>query len=103
MLSRSRTTSWSVFSAVLVAAALTTSAAAAQTSTGTISGTVLDPQKSIVPGATVTVINEATNDARVAVTDEQGNFQVTNLQPGTLHGPRRARRASARSSARTSC
>ena len=68
---------------MLVAAALTTSAAAAQTSTGTISGTVLDPQKSIVPGATVTVTNEATSDARVGVTDDQGNFQVTNLQPGT--------------------
>ncbi len=83
MLSRSRTTCWSVFSAVLVAAALTTSAAAAQTSTGTISGTVLDPQKAIVPGATITVTNEATSDARVGVTDDQGNFQVTNLQPGT--------------------
>src|SRR4029450_1762156 len=48
---------------------------------GVISGTVVDPQKSVVPGATVTVINEATSDSRVAVTDDQGAFQVTNLQP----------------------
>ena len=82
MLSRSSTTSWSVFSAVLVAAALTTSAAAAQTVTGTISGTVVDPQKSVVPGATVTILNEATSDSRVGVTMTSGEFQVTNLQPG---------------------
>ena len=54
-----------------------------QTVTGTISGTVVDPQKSVVPGATVTILNEATSDTRVAITDEQGNFGLTNLQPGT--------------------
>lgn len=55
--------------------------AAAQAVTGTISGTVLDPQRAVVPGATVTITNEATNDARMTVTDDQGNFQITNLQP----------------------
>jgi hypothetical protein len=67
---------------VLVAAALLAAGAAAQTVTGSISGTVVDPQKSIVPGATVTIVNEATSDSRTAVTDDQGYFQVTNLQPG---------------------
>ena len=58
-------------------------AAAAQAVTGTISGTIVDAQAQVIPGATVTIINEATNDARVAVSDERGNFQVTNLQPGS--------------------
>ena len=56
--------------------------AAAQSVTGTISGTVADSQGNVIPGATITVIQEATNDQRVAVSDERGDFQVTNLQPG---------------------
>mgnify|MGYP003694561037 CR=1 FL=1 len=32
----------------------------AQAVTGTMSGTVVDPQGQVVPGATVTVVNEAT-------------------------------------------
>jgi hypothetical protein len=65
----------------LVATVLASGSAFAQTVTGTISGTVLDQQGQVVPGATVTVINEATNDTRAAVSDAQGNFLVTNLQP----------------------
>ena len=68
-------------SVALLAAVLAAGPAAAQTVTGVIAGTVVDPQKSVVPGATVTITNEATSDARVAVTDDQGNFQVTSLQP----------------------
>ena len=56
--------------------------ARAQAVTGVISGTVIDPQGSVVPGATATVINESTSDTRVAVTDARGDFQITNLQPG---------------------
>ena len=56
--------------------------AAGQAVTGTISGTVLDPQGSVVPGATATIIHEATSDSRPTVTDARGDFQVTNLQPG---------------------
>ena len=75
---------------------------AAQAVTGVISGTVADPQGQVIPGATVTIINEANNDSRVAVSDAKGNFQVTNLQPGMYTAAGRARRASARSSGRTS-
>jgi hypothetical protein len=81
-MSRTRTRSLAALAVVLVAAALLAAGAAAQTVTGSISGTVVDPQKSIVPGATVTIVNEATSDSRTAVTDDQGYFQVTNLQPG---------------------
>src|SRR5215217_4101859 len=67
---------------VLVAALLGPVSASAQTVTGTISGTVVDQQARAVPGATLTIINEATSDARTAVSAEAGDFLVTNLQPG---------------------
>ena len=38
-----------------------------------------------------------------AVTDARGNFQVTDLQPGTLHGPRRAGQLPHATSGRASC
>src|SRR3982751_6008691 len=62
------------------AAALT--AAPLQSVTGTISGAVADEQGQVIPGATVTVINELTNDPRVLVTGANGTFQATNLAPG---------------------
>src|SRR6187200_423129 len=66
----------------LVAALLLSASASAQTVTGTMSGTVTDQQGRIVPGATVTIVNEATNDTRSTVTAAAGDFLVTNLQPG---------------------
>src|SRR5262245_50714001 len=68
----------------LAAVLVLTPAAFAQTTTGVISGTVVDPEGKVVPGATVTVTNEAINDSRTAITDpERGSFQVTGLTPGT--------------------
>ena len=55
---------------------------AAQAVTGTISGTITDAQGQVIPGATVTVIAEATTESRDVVSDARGDFQVTNLQPG---------------------
>ena len=69
--------------AFLIMALLLPQASAGQAVTGTISGTVVDQQGEVVPGATVTVVNEATSDSRVVTSDATGNFQVTNLQPGT--------------------
>jgi len=60
-----------------------TGPAAAQNVTGTIAGAVADPQGQAVPGATVTIINEATADTRATVSGPAGDFQVTNLLPGT--------------------
>ena len=56
--------------------------ASAQTVTGGITGTVVDAQGAVMPGATVTVLNEATSAPRVAVSDARGDFQVTNLPAG---------------------
>jgi Carboxypeptidase regulatory-like domain len=72
--------------------------AAAQTTLGTIRGTVVDPQQQVVPGATVVITDESTGVAREALTDAQGLFEVPNLRPGTytvtatLTGFRKAQR-----------
>ncbi len=73
-------------STILVCALLFLAAAlpaAAQTTLGTIRGTVVDPQQNIVPGVSVVVTDESTNVAREAQTDAQGLFEIPNLRPGT--------------------
>ena len=50
--------------------------------TGGISGTVTDQQKAAVINATVTVHNTETNKAIKVTADDQGQFRVTDLQPG---------------------
>lgn len=81
----SRLTSRTVLLYVLAAAAaaLPSSSALAQNVTGTMAGRVADQQGQVLPGATVTVINEATNVSRVVVSGPSGEFQVTTLEPGT--------------------
>ncbi|HLA11723.1 MAG TPA: carboxypeptidase-like regulatory domain-containing protein, partial [Pyrinomonadaceae bacterium] len=54
-----------------------------QSATATISGTVVDQQGAVVPGATVTVINAATGQQRQATTGDEGNFTVPSLPPAT--------------------
>src|ERR1700752_2039267 len=72
-----------VATTMVVQAVLLPHSSAAQAVSGTIAGSVADPQGQVLPGATLTVINEATNDSRVTVSDGSGGFQVTNLQPGS--------------------
>ena len=57
-------------------------AAFAQLQSGRILGTVFDPQRAGIPGATVTVTNLATNIARTTQTDAEGNYVITPLDPG---------------------
>ena len=72
-----------VIAPLLTALALPCSSLA-QTTSASISGTVVDPEGKTVPGATVTIIDERTNETRVTVSDaERGTFQITNLAPGT--------------------
>ena len=51
-----------------------TSVAHAQIRSATLTGTVTDPQKAIVPGATVVVTNEGTNVSQELVTNDAGLF-----------------------------
>jgi hypothetical protein len=68
---------------VIVMAIIAAVPAAAQTTLGTIRGTIFDPQQQVIPGATVIVTDEATGVSREAQTDPQGHFEIPNLRPGT--------------------
>lgn len=71
--------------AVLVATSLiaTVPSARAQSSSATLSGTVLDVTGAIVPGATVTLKNQASGDKRTAVSNNDGFFNFAAVPPGT--------------------
>ncbi len=51
--------------------------------TGSISGTVSDPNGAIVAGANVTAKNNATGAERTAVAKDNGTFSFTALEPGS--------------------
>jgi carboxypeptidase family protein/TonB-dependent receptor-like protein len=74
---------WRTRVALVAVCILAPAGASAQNITGTITGTVADPQGHVVPGATVTVLNESTGEPRATVTDARGAFEVTTLPPGT--------------------
>ncbi len=58
---------------------------AAQTATRTqISGRVVDAQRGALPGATVQLQDQETNQTRTLTTDAQGQFTFSNLDPGHL-------------------
>ena len=67
---------------ILIASAFASSAWG-QSFLGTIRGTVADPQGQVVQGATVLIIDEATNATRTLDTDADGRYEAPNLQPGT--------------------
>ncbi|HEV3217198.1 MAG TPA: carboxypeptidase-like regulatory domain-containing protein, partial [Vicinamibacterales bacterium] len=56
----------------------------AQITTGTVSGTIKDPQGAIIPGATVVLISEARGTKSApAVTSGTGDFVIPNVTPDT--------------------
>jgi hypothetical protein len=50
--------------------------------TGAIGGTVTNPNKEVVKGASVTITNNGTGKEETATSDDDGHFKVTQLQPG---------------------
>ena len=64
---------------VILAAA---TALGAQSTTGSIQGTVKDKQDAVVPGAAVTIRNVQTNASRTAVTDGNGGYRFLNVPVG---------------------
>jgi outer membrane receptor protein involved in Fe transport len=57
--------------------------ARAQVAGAALSGTVTDPSGGLVPSATISVRNTATNVTREVTTDNAGFYTVPNLLPGT--------------------
>ena len=58
----------------------------AQTSFGRISGTVTDPSGAAIPGAKVTFTNTETQNTRTVLTDDNGQYIITNLAIGPYDG-----------------
>ena len=67
---------------VVVLAAILTDTAAAQTFTGGLRGAVRDAN-GVIPGVTVQLVNEATNQTREAVSNDQGEYNFAAVPPGT--------------------
>jgi hypothetical protein len=63
--------------------ALQPSAAAAQSLYGSVTGTVADGSGATVPGATVSIKNEATGLELTTTTDETGTYTIRNITGGT--------------------
>ena len=81
---RRRYPSISIFlSLLLLFAVMFLQSAFAQTVNATLTGHVEDSQGAIISGATVTVKNTGTGAVRTTVTDGNGLYTVTNLQPGS--------------------
>ena len=55
----------------------------AQTNYGAIRGLVSDPQGSVLPGASVSLLNEQTRVGRSSVTNTGGEYLFTAIDPGT--------------------
>jgi hypothetical protein len=55
----------------------------AQTNFGRLAGTVFDTSGGVLPGANVTITNEATNQTQTVVTNERGAFLFPQLSVGT--------------------
>src|SRR6266508_1120998 len=51
--------------------------------TSSLRGVVTDPQKAVIPGATITITNTATGLSRSVISDDTGNYTFTQVPPGT--------------------
>ncbi|HEX4809652.1 MAG TPA: carboxypeptidase-like regulatory domain-containing protein [Bryobacteraceae bacterium] len=75
---------YSVFSLALLAAFIgPVGVLHAQSTFGTILGTVKEPSGAVVVNARVELVNKGTNAARSTLTNESGNYQFTNVEVGS--------------------
>ena len=68
---------------LLALVALSANGLRAQTATGQVHGSVIDPVGAAVPGASVVLVNSGTGIESSLQSDERGFFVFRNLQPGT--------------------
>ena len=55
----------------------------AQSNTGAVVGQVLDPQKALVPGASITITNVGTHETQTTKSNKDGTFSFEALPPAT--------------------
>jgi hypothetical protein len=70
-------------SAAVMLALLVCPLAFGQSSAASLSGTVQDASKAVLPGATVSAVNNGTGVKTTAVSNEAGVYNFASLQPGT--------------------
>ena len=63
--------------------ALGSTIARGQSNGASLTGTVVDPTKAVIPKATIVVINEASGIARSTISDSQGQFSMVGVSVGT--------------------
>jgi hypothetical protein len=73
---------WAAF-ALVVALVLAGPAARAQSSMGSIEGTVYDTSAALVPGASIILRNQSSGDERTEVSNSDGFFTFASVPPGT--------------------
>src|SRR5207245_2357752 len=73
---------WRIVMGLFLVSVVASSPAAAQMTGGTISGTVTDSTQAVVPGAEVTIVNQATGVSRTLLTNEKGFYSAPNLVSG---------------------
>ena len=56
--------------------------ASAQTHRASVRGTVYDPNRAVIPGATVSLTREETGETREATSGEEGGYALASLVPG---------------------
>src|SRR5438552_14093388 len=81
----SRTRVHTVIAVSLLLALLPAARAQTLGSSGTISGSVVDPSGAIVPGATVEIQNPVSGYRRSTAKDGSGHFQFTNVPFNPYH------------------
>ena len=69
-----------IFAVVITLATLTSG----QTSRGTVSGTVTDPNGAVISGAEVTLISDATKLSRTTTTNGEGLYRFEAVDPGRI-------------------
>ena len=67
---------------ILILILLGAGPALTQTHRGSVRGTVYDPNKAVVAGATITITETETGESRSATSGEQGDYAISSLRPG---------------------
>src|SRR6266404_3852734 len=68
---------------VFILTVLLVSSAAAQTTSGSIAGSITDPQQAVIANATVTLSDDTRGFSQTVTTDKEGRFVFPTLSPGT--------------------